>query len=200
SRALPLLYSAEMARRVGITSDAEIKKRVQTAIDRLAEMQDSSGAFGLWGPGSPDLWLTSYVTDFLTRAKEAGDEVRAEVISQALDRLANYAANVTTFDGGGESRAYAHYVLARSGRGQVGELRYLVDSRLERFVTALAQAHLGAALSMVGDKERAERVIRAAILKLDGTAPEVTRLDYGSRLRDGAAVVTLIAETGVART
>ena len=36
----------------------------------------ASGAFGVWGPSDADLWLTAYVTDFLTRAKESGYTVR----------------------------------------------------------------------------------------------------------------------------
>ena len=33
-------------------------------------MQDSSGGFGVWGPSNPDMWLTSYVTDFTAVYKE----------------------------------------------------------------------------------------------------------------------------------
>ena len=33
-------------------------------------MSSSSGSFGLWGPGSGDLWLDAYLSDFLTRARE----------------------------------------------------------------------------------------------------------------------------------
>ena len=201
SRALPLVYANAVAARIGLGADKALKERVAGAIARVFEMQDSSGAFGSWGPGSGDLWLTSYVTDFLSRAREAGYEVRQLPFTQALDRLQNFALNNENFSGGGEERAYALYVLARNGRAPVGELRYEVDTRLDRFTTPLAKAQLGAALAMVGDKERAERAFTAA---LDAFADQdkltLARSDYGSDIRDGAALVTLASESRIAAT
>lgn len=199
SRALPLVYANAVASRIGLGTDKEIKERVQKAINHVFAMQDSSGAFGIWGPAEPDLWLTAYVTDFLTRTKEAGFEVRPEAYGQALDRLQNFIAYAQDFENGGEDRAYALYVLARNGRAPIGELRYYADTRLDRFSTPLAKAQLGAALAMMGDKTRAERAFSAAIAALDGSGSEVSRGDYGSSLRDGAALVTLAAEVGMAK-
>ena len=80
SRALPLLYVNDVAKRIGLASDAQLRERIDGAIARVLEMQDSSGAFGIWGPSDGDMWLTSYVTDFLTRAKEAGYTVRQQAL------------------------------------------------------------------------------------------------------------------------
>jgi len=203
SRALPLLYVNDMAKRLGLTRENEIKTRIASAIDRLFAMQDATGAFGAWGPSDGDIWLTAYVTDFLTRAKEAGYEVRREPFTQALDRLANVLAYAQDFEKGGEARAYALYVLARNGRAPVGDLRYYVDTRLERFATPLAKAQLGAALAMLGDKERAGRAFTAALGDLEtGDAKALldgARADYGSLVRDGAGLLTLAAETGMVK-
>jgi hypothetical protein len=199
SRALPLLYANQVAAQIGIGEDKELKERVQGAIARVFEMQDSSGAFGVWGPGSGDLWLTSYVVDFLTRAREAGYDVRQLPFNQALDRLQNFALNGEDFNDGGQERAYALYVLARNGRAPVGELRYYVDTRLDRFTTALGKAQLGAALAMVGDKERAETAFTAALDDFTRIDNKIARIDYGSDIRDGAALVTLASETGIAK-
>ena len=152
SRALPLLYVNDVAKRIGLATDSELRERIRGAIARVLEMQDASGAFGIWGPVDGDMWLTSYVTDFLTRAKEAGYAVRQQAFAQALDRLQNFIGYAQDFERGGEERAYALYVLARNGRAPIGELRYYVDTKLERFSTPLAQAQLGAALAMMGDK------------------------------------------------
>ena len=200
SRALPLLYVNAVAAQVGIAPDKELKERVQAAVERVFEMQDSSGAFGVWGPGNGDMWLTGYVTDFLTRARETGFNVRQIPFNQALDRLQNFVANAGDFESGGEDRAYALYVLARNGRAPIGELRYYADTRLDRFSTALARAQLGAALSMMGDKERAESAFKSALAAFDEAGKaELARADYGSRIRDGAALVTLASETGIAK-
>ncbi|MGL4396752.1 MAG: alpha-2-macroglobulin family protein [Hyphomicrobium sp.] len=199
SRALPLVYANAVAAQVGIGADKALKERVQQAIARVFEMQDSTGAFGVWGPSGGDLWLTGYVMDFLTRAKEAGYEVKREGYALGLDRLQNFLAYAEDFDKGGEDRAYALYVLARNGRAPVGDLRYYADTKLEKFSTPLAKAQIGAALAMMGDKERAERVFDAAMSGMSGEADSGYRADYGSTLRDGAALVTLAAETGIAK-
>jgi uncharacterized protein YfaS (alpha-2-macroglobulin family) len=199
SRALPLLYANAVAKSIGLASDKEIKERVEAAIARVFEMQDASGAFGAWAPSDGDMWLTSFVADFLTRAKETGYAVRQQPFSQALDRLANYIGYVQDFEKGGEARAYALYVLARNGRAPIGELRYYVDTKLDNFATPLSQAQLGAALAMMGDRPRAERALKAAFHGVSATDPYEPRRDYGTALRDGAALVTLAAEAGIAK-
>ncbi|MEJ2123855.1 MAG: alpha-2-macroglobulin family protein, partial [Alphaproteobacteria bacterium] len=93
--------------------------------------------------------------------------------------------------------AYALYVLARSGRAVVGELRYYVDEKLENFSTPMARAQLGAAIAMYGDKERAEQAFNSAIsrLKVKTDLKFVSlRQDFGSSLRDNAATLALISE------
>ncbi|MCB1506457.1 MAG: alpha-2-macroglobulin family protein [Hyphomicrobiaceae bacterium] len=199
SRALPLVYANAIASRIGLGTDKALKERVQKAIDHVFSMQDSSGAFGIWGPNEPDLWLTAYVADFLTRTRDAGFDVRPEAFNQAIDRLQNFIAYAQDFEKGGEDRAYALYVLARNGRAPIGELRYYADTRIERFSTPLAKAQIGAALAMMGDKTRAERAFNAAIASLDATSSALSRGDYGSDLRDGAALVTLASEVGIAK-
>ena len=199
SRAMPLLYVNDVAKRIGLASDTQVRERLEGAIARVLEMQDSSGAFGIWGPSDGDMWLSSYVTDFLTRAKEAGYTVRKQAFDQALDRLANYISYAQDFERGGEARAYALYVLARNGRAPIGELRYYVDTKLDDFGTPLAQAQLGAALAMMGDRARAERALQAAFKGVTGKDDGDTRRDYGTTMRDGAALITLASETGVAK-
>lgn len=200
SRAMPLVVANALAAQVGIAEDKALKERVQTAVARVFEMQDSTGAFGVWGPSNTDLWLTAYVTDFLTRAKEANYDMPREGFNRALDRLQNFIAYASDFEKGGEDRAYALYVLARNGRAPIGDLRYYADTRIDRFSTPLAKAQIGAALAMMGDKERAERAFSAALAMMPDVTPDFGyRSDYGSTLRDGAALVALAAETGVAK-
>jgi uncharacterized protein YfaS (alpha-2-macroglobulin family) len=199
SRAMPLVYANAVAAQVGIAEDKALKERIQKAVNRVFEMQDSSGAFGIWGPSTADLWLTAYVTDFLTRAKETGTAVPKEGFNRALDRLQNFISYAEDFEKGGEDRAYALYVLARNGRAPIGELRYYSDTRIDRFSTPLAKAQIGAALAMMGDKVRAERAFATALTAIGETAPDDGyRSDYGSTLRDGAALLTLASENGIA--
>lgn len=196
SRALPLLYANDLSVGVGMTADAALKARIEKSLTRVLAMQDSSGGFGVWGPSNPDMWLTSYVTDFMTRAREKGFAVDTRSFAQALARLQNFISYVSDFKTGGEKRAYALYVLARNGRAPIGELRYYADARLDRFSTPIAKAQLGAALAMAGDKTRADLAFNAAMDDLDDLTRRTTRADFGSTLRDAAAVVALASETG----
>src|SRR5205823_13894996 len=86
---------------------------------------------------------------------------------------------------GGRTLAYALYVLARNGAAPIGYLRYFAVTKLDDFATPMAKAQLAAALGMLGDRTRAERVYAVARRSL-GPQPvlEYGRTDYGSVLRD----------------
>ena len=117
----------------------------------------------------------------------------------ALDRLRNVVANTTDpGKNGGTDLAYALYVLARNGLAPIGDLRYLADAKLDALSTPISKAQVAAALAMVGDRVRAERVYAAALAAI-APAPQpdlVGREDYGSTLRDAAALVALASEGG----
>ncbi|MGZ8309965.1 MAG: alpha-2-macroglobulin family protein, partial [Rhodoplanes sp.] len=198
SRALPLLYVNDLAAEARLALDAGANQRIAEAIERLVARQGANGAFGLWSVGGDDAWLDAYVTDFLTRARERGFAVSDLAFRLALDRLRNYATNAPEpGKEGSRDVPYALYVLARNGSAPVGDLRYIADTKLAAVETPMAKAQIAAALAMLGDRVRAERVYAAAVQAI--TPPprhEIGRPDYGSTLRDAAAVVTLAAEGG----
>jgi uncharacterized protein YfaS (alpha-2-macroglobulin family) len=202
SRALPLLYVNELANATQLALDDAVDQRIRDAIDRLLARQASNGAFGLWGVGGDDAWLDAYVTDFLTRARERGFAVPDTAFRLALERLRNVVGNAPEpKKDGGRSLAFALYVLARNGIAPLGDLRYLADAKLDDLVTPIAKAQVAAALGLLGDRTRAERVYKAALDDIKPpTATELfSRPDYGSILRDAAALVTLASEAGGAR-
>jgi uncharacterized protein YfaS (alpha-2-macroglobulin family) len=196
SRAMPLLYVNDLAAGAHLAMDTAIDQRIRDAIDRLLARQGSNGSFGLWSAGGEDPWLDAYVTDFLTRAREKGFTVPDVLFRSALDRIRNSVVNAEEPEkDGGKNLAYGLYVLARNGTAPVGDLRYLADTKLNNLATPIAKAQLAAALALVGDKARAERVYAAAA---DSLVPkpvlEFGRVDYGSALRDAAALVSLAGE------
>jgi alpha-2-macroglobulin len=198
SRAIPLLYLSELSRQNGMGDDQDVRKRVQDAIYRVLSYQSSSGSFGLWGPGGGDRWLDAYVSDFLTRAREQGFEVPEKALVQALDNLQNgLAYDVNIRDQGGEI-AYSLYVLARNRKAAISDLRYYADTMLGDFPTPLSKAHLASALALYGDAQRSKTVFASAFQmaeKASVTKVSLSRSDYGSQLRDGAAVLALAAES-----
>jgi uncharacterized protein YfaS (alpha-2-macroglobulin family) len=202
SRAMPLLYVNELAAGAHLAMDTEVDQRIRDAIERLLARQGSNGSFGLWSAsGDDDAWLNAYVTDFLTRAREKGFVVPDVLFKNALDRIRNSVVNADEPEkDGGRNLAYGLYVLARNGAAPIGDLRYLADTKLNNLATPIAKSQLAAALALVGDRNRAERVYASA---LESLAPkpvlEFGRTDYGSALRDAAALVSLASEGNAPR-
>ena len=176
--------------------DPALRGRIQDAIYRVLNNQSSSGSFGLWAPGSGDLWLDSYVTDFLTRARELNYDVPRQAMLQALSNLQNSLSYDADVEDRGSEIAYALYVLARNKKASVGDLRYYADTKLEAFSSPMAVAQLAASLALYGDAQRSEATFQAALqLAQDNPEHDFSRSDYGSRLRDGAAMLALAAES-----
>lgn len=196
SRALPLLYLSDLGGLDRAGEADRIRERIDAAISRLVAYQSASGSFGLWGPGSGDLWLDAYVTDFLTRASEKGFSVPPVASRLALDNLENALAYTTDVSREGSGIAYALYVLARNRKAAATDLRYYSDSQIDAFAQPLARAQIGAALSLYGDPQRADASFRSAFQHARSTANLIAgRDDYGSSLRDGAAMLALAAES-----
>lgn len=197
SSALPLLYLSEMAGAAGLGGPGDIDKKVGQAIARVLTRQSSNGAFGLWSARSGEFWLDAYVTDFLSRARTQGYAVPDLAFSLAMDNLRNRISYAPDFEKGGQDIAYALLVLAREGAAQMGDLRYYADTKTQDFATPLAVAQLGAALAAYGDQLRADAMFRRAGAML--VAPQnraLWRADFGTRLRDRAAVLKLSVEAG----
>jgi alpha-2-macroglobulin len=200
SGAMPLLYLSSMAQAAGLGEPERIDERIDRAIRQVLTRQASSGSFGMWQAGSGEFWLDAYVTDFLSRARAEGHAVPDLAFSLAMDNLRNRISYAPDFDEGGEDVAYALLVLAREGAASMGDLRYYADTKQDDFGTPLAAAQLGAALAAYGDPVRADAMFRrAGVLLLrdrDRQEGAVWRDDFGTDLRDTAAVLKLSAEAG----
>lgn len=196
SRALPLLSVNKLASLENLALDANADERVNGAIERVLARQGGNGSFGLWSVGGEDLWLDAFVADFLTRARERQIAVPQVAFNLALDRLRNQVVNTSEINKEEAAGiAYALYVLARNGRPVMGDLRYLADNKLKDFATPLARGQIGAALSLLGDRGRGRAAFTSALASLQETRDDgFSRPDYGTRLRDGSAVLALIAE------
>ncbi|MDK3017771.1 alpha-2-macroglobulin family protein [Pseudodonghicola flavimaris] len=201
SQAMPLLYLSSVAQAAGIGTGPAVAEKIDAAITRVLTRQAPNGAFGLWRAESGDFWLDAYVTDFLSRARAEGHDVADRPFAQALDNLrnrVNYAPDFDAGDSTGNDVAYALMVLAREGAAAMGDLRYYADVKAADFGTPLAAAQLGAALASYGDQIRADAMFaRAArMIAEDRTPDRLWQADYGSPLRDTAAVLALATEAG----
>lgn len=195
SRALPLLYFNRVAEVWAgqNATEAGLRAHAQEAIQRILTLQDANGGFGLWSPDSEvEDWLSAYAMDFLVRARQEQYLVPESAYQHGLTHLQE-RLNEDEFDDKDLGwRAYDLYVLARVQKAAIGDLRYLHDNHLHKLPTALAQAQLGAALARYGELGRAKEAFNAA---LNRTSRASSVRDYGSPLRDRAALLALLAES-----
>jgi len=213
STAMPLLYVEDLG---GFTDMADTQRRreIQKAVNRIISRQSLDGAFGLWRAGDKNSssWLGVYATDFLQRAKEQGAYVPDDSLEQAytsmreISQMPRYTSLRYNFDYGyprnnnkrrqafaAQSASYAHYVLAKAGKGDLSALRYHFDNHRRKMLAPMGYAYLGKALFLMGDKARATQAFE------DGRA--ITKSDYEneydyyqSPLRDTAGFIALGAD------
>lgn len=198
SRALPLLSANLLAERFAAPLDKDLPGRVQEAIDRILQKQRGDGSFSLWwDSGSVKPWLSAYALDFLSRAQEKGYAVPEYFYRKGMLWLTDQVKNANNPQVQDLAPlAYAHWVLARTGQGRHEDARYLFDTWFQKIPSPLAKAQLAGALALLGDRSRATKGLKAAMEQANGD-PASSWRNYGSRLRDLAGIIHVIADSGV---
>src|SRR6185503_19430442 len=144
SRAMPLLVFNDLSDLAGLPRDAALRPRVQDAIDAVLDMQNYSGNFGMLAPGSDaDPWISVFALDFLYQAKDKGYVVPNDALKRGTSWLRTAASTDSNSD---STRAYAFYLLARTGQVNLSDLRYFADTRGPELAAAIGQADLIPAL------------------------------------------------------
>ncbi|WP_114395050.1 alpha-2-macroglobulin family protein [Oleisolibacter albus] len=195
-RLLPLLYVNDWNRELGLPADAALKERVVDLVERLSARQRGDGAFALWsadGPGDP--WVTAFVLDVLTRAREAGYVVPEEGYRRGLDWLTRTIGNSWVDDSELTARAYAIYTAARARAIDAAPVRFFQETFLPKLTDRLARAQIAAAFALLGDNDRAGQIFGA--LDQPGPAAGNEGQDFGTTLRDRAATLALMVAGGV---
>jgi uncharacterized protein YfaS (alpha-2-macroglobulin family) len=203
SRAYPLLVAGDVAELWSLEDRYKQldKEQLDKAIRSTLNRQRFDGLFGLWTAFDPaEPWLSAFTMDFLLRAKDKGFAIPQSAIDQGMEglrRLSTGDGGVSSDDDrygrGPSAQAYAHYVLARAGQTKLADLRYAADQMSQRSAPALALAHLAAALAMNGEQQRAAELFDAATKAAERRG--YGWWDYGSALRDTAAIAFLMAES-----
>ena len=102
--------------------------------------------------------------------------------------------------------AYALYVMAKGGKGDLSRLRWWHDVQMKSEPSPLAMAQVGAGLAMMGDEARARDAFQHAAAAVGykrsflqiGPITFVDDADwYQSPLRDLAGVIALAYEAGM---
>jgi len=217
STAYPLLYAQTFS------TDPKLKRTpaaLAGAVGKLLDRQTLDGAFGLWrvGDGEADPWLGAYVVDFLLEAKAQGVAVPDNAIDKAVSAMRQvsrpegfssvayrmeypgwWASNEDASKKATErmrrrASAYALYVMAKAGKGDLARLRWWHDVQMKDESQPIAKAYVAAGLARMGDNARARSAMRQAVSSL-GYKDEQDW--YQSSLRDTAVLTALAAESGM---
>lgn len=162
----PLLFVSNLVPAVmPEIAGGELEKMVMSGVDRILSMQTPSGGFGYWpGASEPLPWGTAYATHMLLDAKELQYPVPQDRIDDALDYLQSVAKKSSSASGFRTyefSAPYAHYVLARGGRGDKAAINNLLGTMGTARTGEQKEAVylLQAALFLAGDR-RFEKQLR----------------------------------------
>jgi uncharacterized protein YfaS (alpha-2-macroglobulin family) len=195
-----LILDGQTAKTLGVyaMSDDVRKAAVDGALARIASFQASNGHFSFWGGTSPiETFMTPYVVDFMLDARDGGFAVPQDVLQKSLQRLSDdLLAGGHPYYGYEQhdhlriaDEAYSGFVLARVNRAPLGTLRAIFDNDRQKLVGPLPLVHLGIALKLMGDNDRAQKAIAEAFAWSKERPWYVG--DYGSDLRDLAMMVAL---------
>lgn len=208
STAAPWLYAGDLARTLGLgLADADAQKlRIEKAIGQVLARQTFDGGFGLWSSNQQsDVWLTAYALDFLLEAQKQGYAVDKFALERARDKLQNYLQGAEFAGPDLHRKAFAFAALARANAVERGAARAFADGYAEKFPSPLAKAQMGYALALAGDGARAQRLLTEAVDQAraaPASGPNNRRLrwesgDYGTMLRDKAAILALALDSGL---
>ena len=152
----------------GLPDKKEIDDKVEAGIDRLAIMQNNDGALPMWMGDHDWPWVSVYAAHFLAVAQQA----RYRVPTELHDHLLDYVLSRLAVSGDDpqlvELQAYACYVLALSRQPDISSMSRLTDL-LARPVdggpmqSAQTAFHLAAAWQLVGEHDRANRLLPRAV-------------------------------------
>ncbi len=216
STAYPLLYAAELASNPRMKT---VTPGLRDAVSKLLDRQATDGSFGLWRPGDgeADGWLGAYAVDFLLSARAQGVPMPDEAVNRALAALRAISRPEGYVNSGyrleypapwfvnpdfakaasarlrSRSAAYALYVIAKGGQGDLARLRWFHDVQFKDEQSPLARAEVGAGLALMGDRARAHDSFVKAVAALGFKDADDW---YQSPLRDLGGVIALAYEAG----
>lgn len=165
---------------------AEAENNIRTVISRLRNYQTTEGGFSYW-PGSPynSEWVTSYIVQFLTSAREQGYNVPVQMLQQAINYLKQVANSWSiTQPWSQQEQAYRLHVLAVAGNPDMAAMNRLRETQLEHPVS---QWLLASAYALA----KQDRIARQMVNKLSSeVAPyRQTGGTFGSTTRDNALIL-----------
>ncbi|MFO0577714.1 MAG: alpha-2-macroglobulin [Polyangia bacterium] len=143
-------------------------KAWQRTLMTLRSRQNDDGGFGLWdNPNQVSDFASVYATHFLIEAKEHGLAVPQEMLKRSLEYLSQLASRETDSLPDERTRAYAVYVLTRSGvvtSQQAASVGKTLENSYKGWQKDLAGIYLGATLKLLKQERAAQKILAEAKL------------------------------------
>ena len=165
-----------------IRNSNDLQKKVERGRNRLYGFQHEDGGWGWWKSDNSDPFMTAYVIDGLTLAKQAGYEVDEGRLARGRDRL-QAMLDAGDHETDVDTRAFMIYALTESGGADSRYVEKLFSERdkLEPYGRAL----LALTLSRVKMEQRArdvaaeiERSAKVETLTAHWESKRTPRLDF----------------------
>jgi uncharacterized protein YfaS (alpha-2-macroglobulin family) len=172
--------------------------KIHERLARLYALQSMEGDFTVW-PDSywNDHFMSCFALDTLMNLKSMNFQVSENVINQGTKFLRNLVerdpstSNKSTYLLALQEQAYAHYLLAKSQKNALSQIRYFSDNHKKTLSKSMiASAFIGATYSYLGDKQEAFVWFKKAFIAKSGDYRS-----YGSPIRDLALTLSLITES-----
>ena len=135
-----------------IRNPDELKKKVERGRDRLYGFQHEDGGWGWWKDDASDPFMTAYVINGLTLAKQAGYEIDDGRLARGRYQLNNMLETGTFRDA--DTRAFMVYALTESGGADSQHIEKLFKERNN--LQPYGRALLALTLSLVKDQRASD--------------------------------------------
>ncbi|MCL2331718.1 MAG: MG2 domain-containing protein [Proteobacteria bacterium] len=152
--------------------------KVADAINILRNRQNDDGSFALWdinpaassgddydgdyGAGADAAYVTAYVAQFLTLAKESGFGVPNAMLSRAVDYLRTYAGGEIGGDSDAAARAFAIYLISRNGfvtTNYLDAFQEYADANMKGWQKTITGAYIAASYKILKQDSKADSII-----------------------------------------
>ncbi|MEZ4642115.1 MAG: Ig-like domain-containing protein [Chloroflexota bacterium] len=200
SKFLPNVLTTSALKAAGMSDpdlEQNLQEQVNIALQKLYSRQRSDGGWPWWDGRESNTLVTAYVVQALLEARDAGYDVRAQVLNSGIRYLQTNLPTVDSLNGRYKfnRQAYLVYVLARAGEPNAAEMDQLYSNR--EGLDLFARGYLAQAIYLMdsGDprlETLAADFITTAIFSASGVHWEEASRDYwnwGSDTRTTAIIL-----------
>ena len=164
----------------------------QGILQTLRSRQNEDGGFGLWAnPNQVNDFASVYATHFLLEAKERGLPVPPELLKKSFEFLNQIVARETGSLSEERVRAYAVYLLTRSGvvtTQAAMSVRKRLENQYKNWGEDLAGIYLAATLQLLKQTRDAQRIMASVQLGQVKDSASDYQNYYDPLIRDAQAL------------